>query len=282
MNMRENGEFGEGVTVNQRLDVPNQIIPEAPMRHALPPGEDTMVAHAQRFEGETVMTIPTAASERVSDEPIEISGDDGRTLLKKLADTFRSADRDVILAHESVQALCRAIDDTLRSPIQGEVKALAIKPLEWDGDKANTIVGEYSVELIAQGGVYGMILPGWQDATFPHSVEGSEAECKAAAQADFNARIVSCLSPPAPEPIAEPVEGNTVCAWPNCTCSVHSRCAGALASPPAPKPEAVSDELTPAQKIGLLYKFGGTSEWSKGYNAALDAARAVLSTVEAE
>lgn len=80
-------------------------------------------------------------------------------------------------------------------------KAFAIRPdmvadLVWDQfGRASSIVGMYEVCRIAQVGVFGLVLPEDQDNTFPFSREGSEGECRAAAQADYAARIASALSP---------------------------------------------------------------------------------------
>lgn len=69
-----------------------------------------------------------------------------------------------------------------------------VKKLEWDAfGRAETIIGQYDVACIAQGGVFGLILPGDRDNTFPFSKEGSEGECRSAAQSDYEQRIRSAL-----------------------------------------------------------------------------------------
>jgi hypothetical protein len=68
------------------------------------------------------------------------------------------------------------------------------KKLEWDASgSSHSIIGTYRIDCMAQGGVYGLILPADDSNTFPYSKEGSEADCRSSAQAHFNATIASVL-----------------------------------------------------------------------------------------
>ncbi|OKP69609.1 hypothetical protein BTE77_27855 [Ensifer adhaerens] len=83
--------------------------------------------------------------------------------------------------------------ETLSIAGEGKVKAL-----EWDSfGQATTVLGEYNIVCIGQCGVFGLILPGQGESTLPYGREGSEAECREAAQADFEALVLSCLNPSA-------------------------------------------------------------------------------------
>lgn len=71
---------------------------------------------------------------------------------------------------------------------------IAVKPLEWDAfGRAFSVIGTYEVICIAQGGVFGLVLPGDSGNTFPTSKEGSEEDCRAAAQAHFTAAVLSAI-----------------------------------------------------------------------------------------
>ncbi|HEY8359484.1 MAG TPA: hypothetical protein VIL30_18695 [Ramlibacter sp.] len=185
-------------------------------------------------------------------------------------DVEKQAERDFLLK-----------DLGLRSPIQGEVKAL-----EWvDGPRghyteyAESPVGQWAVWEI-QGSAYYRA----PDETAGKRVGETKDEAKAAAQTDFNARILSCLA--APEPIAETVAIPMVDALRDAevrlreiekrlrnpadydleqTYALGKDCGrmadgirSILTTPPSPKPEAVSDEM-----VERAYEaFVAACEWS--------------------
>ena len=100
--------------------------------------------------------------------------------------------------HSSDAARLDAIADELaasrlQAPAVAEVE---VKPLEWDtAGRAETVVGRFIVEQMHPGDeeTWGLIHPGDEDMTFPHSFSGTKAECQAQGQVAFERYIRSAL-----------------------------------------------------------------------------------------
>jgi len=92
---------------------------------------------------------------------------------------------------------------------RAEAAGVKVKPLEWDGDRhrAKTIVGNYSISK-------SIIFDGWLWALdgVLTEVAPSEDEAKAAAQADYERRILSALALPAvPEGVVRAEDWENAC-----------------------------------------------------------------------
>lgn len=133
------------------------------------------------------------------------------------------------------------VSDELRSQPAGvRVKGLEwVKIFDWGHDlKADTILGGYTISIDGPGagGASNLWLAGADTDTF--EVFDTLTEAKAAAEADYRQRILSALEPQQEEAVAD-----------------EDR-----------------DQPTPEQRVRLLTKFGGTSEYSKGFNDAIERA----------
>lgn len=188
-------------------------------------------------------TIPTAASERVSDERREVAIEAAWEFIQP---KLIPLNREKGLAGVWSNGFRSGYDAALRSPIQGEVKAL-----EWRDSKAFFAVA---------------------DAPNGERIPAIDLRTKSLIETAYRCGVEAALSSPAPEPIAEPVAWlkewkdlngprSRVDLWPDVdkwleVLSPTVTPLGRLTTPPDPKPEAVSDELqqAKAQAIDALLK----------------------------
>ncbi|MER9217926.1 hypothetical protein NKI48_03175 [Mesorhizobium sp. M0644] len=140
-------------------------------------------------------------------------------LERMLANWEKPAVRSVMLP--GTQMTCDEAAAAIRAALTGTVepaKAMAVKALEWklrssafsDEWKANTVVGRYDVGIVTHGfmAIRRSVEDG-QDEDTILAENVAEDEAKAAAQADYEARIRSALAPAAlsnPEAPAAPIE----------------------------------------------------------------------------
>lgn len=89
------------------------------------------------------------------------------------------------------------IEALLKGPV-------AVRGLEWEGKEAETILGTYKVK-IDNNGDWRCFRNGWTLYASPKvpAIFGSEVLAKAAAQADYERRIISCLEA-SPAPVTYP------------------------------------------------------------------------------
>lgn len=118
-----------------------------------------------------------------------------------LVDLMSNDGKSIATGQEEMVHLADEISATLDSapaPASG-VDAVAVKPLEWNGPTAETPFGDYSV------GDFSMTDDPewyWTRGGYPYPARSdesflSDADAKAAAQADYEQRILSALSPAA-------------------------------------------------------------------------------------
>ncbi|MGO7089420.1 hypothetical protein AB9E14_23380 [Rhizobium leguminosarum] len=73
-------------------------------------------------------------------------------------------------------------------------RGVEVKPLEWDGIHAKSIIGEYSIGAI--GGEWKALMNDRQIASgLSLTHDGAKLDAKAAAQAHYDATILSALTP---------------------------------------------------------------------------------------
>ena len=124
--------------------------------------------------------------------------------LNDIAEMVNEQDaRFIAAARELVPALAAERDRLAAQVVQlqrdldaANVRAVKVKPLEWDGGDpsncAQTPVGEYVVQDDEDDG-WGLYTPSELDGDHAHSYHKTEHAAKAAAQADYEARIMSAI-----------------------------------------------------------------------------------------